>query len=392
MFLQSLLSASDIGIVTQPNGDNGSPAVVMTTREEFPIPPGESPVPDAPATPPLTSPLGDTVDAPPPAPADDTHVTSAVSEAAIEAEREKPAPFSSNGADAAPSKGKEEEPVTVTPPITALQAEPALESPIAQPEELSLFNGGSAPANQAHSAYRDVSPIAEPDVTEAAPPVTAETPVRTVKETPPQVVNETVAKDAPAPVVKEPIPPVVKETPAPVIKETLDPVVVKETTPVVAVEVPAPVEEEASQNVTQETEVKETGEKQTLESVVSKPPPPVAKETPQPVFKETPQPVVKEPAAPSEVAADVSKATPPPADERDDVPVPQAVPSESTVTGATRKTKTRHTRYILYSVFQKWANTRHTSSVSGNLCVYVLLLMSVLSVVPSNGLLSGLKG
>nr|XP_055053589.1 eukaryotic translation initiation factor 4 gamma 1-like [Misgurnus anguillicaudatus] len=295
---QQLLSASDVGIITHPNGDN---TLSTGARAEFPIPPGESPVPDAPPTPPPTSPIGDTVDAPPSMSADDIDMT--------EVERQDPflavsISSSSNGAEATLSKGKEEGPVTVTLPVPASQTESAVESPIVQPEELQLYNGMTmVEAALARSTYRDVSPIAEPEITKQAPPVTMEMPVRTVKATPvvkdipSQVVNETsitVAKEVPAPIVKEPIPSVVKETPAPVIKETLAPVVVKETAPVVAKEMPIPDNKEASQKITQDTETLVLGAKQTLKSFVSKPPPPVAKETPQLAVKETPQLAVKE--------------------------------------------------------------------------------------------------
>ncbi|XDV33143.1 hypothetical protein PO909_003697, partial [Leuciscus waleckii] len=168
----------------QPNGDNATSPVVMTTRAEFPIPPGESPLPDTPHTPPPTSPISDTVDAPPLAPADDAHVTPTVVDSP---------PF--NTAEATPPKSKEEGPVSVPTPVPAPQAEPVLESPIVQPEELQLFNGVPA---------RDISPIAEPDITKEAPPITMEIPDRTV---PLQVVKETpvaVVKEVPAPVVKVP--------------------------------------------------------------------------------------------------------------------------------------------------------------------------------------------
>uniref|UniRef100_A0A9J8CEE3 Eukaryotic translation initiation factor 4 gamma 1-like n=1 Tax=Cyprinus carpio carpio TaxID=630221 RepID=A0A9J8CEE3_CYPCA len=364
----------------QPNGDNATPAVAMTTRVEFPIPPGESPIPDAPLTPPPTSPISDTVDAPPPAPADDTHAMPTVME-----------PPASNGAEATPTTSKEEGPVTVTLPIAATQAEPSLESPIVQPEELQMLNG--VPAGSAH---RDVSPIAEPDVAREALPVAANIPDRTVKEIPPQVVKETpaaIVKEEPAPVVKEPTPPVVKETPAPivketaasVVKETLTPVVketpapvVKETPAPVVKETPAPVVKETSTPVVKEMAapvvketpapvVKETAApfvKETPAPVVKATVPVVAKETPTPVdvktlpqvtqeavvkerpvvketpvettpvveetpslaAKETPEPLFKEAAAPSEV---VSKATPPPMEAREDTPTTQTTPSES---------------------------------------------------------------
>ncbi|KAG1932736.1 eukaryotic translation initiation factor 4 gamma 1 isoform X2 [Pimephales promelas] len=403
----------------QPNGDNATSPVVMTTRAEFPIPPGESPFPDTPQTPPPTSPISDTVDAPPLAPADDSHVTPAVVD---------PPPF--NIAEVTPVKSKEEGSVTLPMPVPAPQAEPVLESPIVQPEELQLFNGVPA---------RDISPIAEPDMTKEAPPITMEIPDRTVplqvvKETPvvgvkevpapvvkvpasvvmeptppffkepippfvkehippvvkesitpvvkehippvvkesiPPVVKESippvvkehippvvkehippvvkehiplvvkesippVVKEHISPVVKEPIPPVVKEIPvpvketvAPVCKETTAPVLketpalgVKATVPVVAKEAPTAVVSEA---LTQEAVVKEIPTKQVLET------PLVVKETPSLVAKETPEPLLREATAPSEVVASVSKATPPPAEEREDTPTAQTTPPESTL-------------------------------------------------------------
>ncbi|XP_051966667.1 eukaryotic translation initiation factor 4 gamma 1-like isoform X2 [Xyrauchen texanus] len=362
---QSMLPGSDIDVITQPNGDNLIPAVVMTTRAEFPIPPGESPLPDAPPTPPPTSPISDLVDAPPPAAAD---VTPGAVDTHMEVKwqggiTEVPAPSSSNGAEATPFKDKEEGHVMVTLPVCISRAEPALQSPIAQPEELQLFNG--IPAGGAHTQdnYQDISPIAEPDVTREAPPVTVEMPDRTlkatpvvinipaqvVKETPAQVVKETpiqVVKETPVQVVKEtpvqiaeevPVPPFFKETPAPVVKK-ISPVVAKET--------PTPVEEEAAPRVTQEAVVKETpivkekpvvketpvpSTKQIPETVVSDPPPSVVKETPSHAAKETPEPVVKETTAPSEVVAEVSKATPPSIEEREDTPTPHTTPPESTM-------------------------------------------------------------
>ncbi|KTG47005.1 hypothetical protein cypCar_00042276 [Cyprinus carpio] len=282
----------------QPNGDNATPAVAMTTRVEFPIPPGESPIPDAPLTPPPTSPISDTVDAPPPAPADDTHAMPTVME-----------PPASNGAEATPTTSKEEGPVTVTLPIAATQAEPSLESPIVQPEELQMLNG--VPAGSAH---RDVSPIAEPDVAREALPVAANIPDRTVKEIPPQVVKETpaaIVKEEPAPVVKEPTPPVVKETPAPIVKETAASVVKETLTPVVK-ETPAPVVKETPAPVVKETPAPVV--KETPAPVVKETPDPVVKETPAPVVKETPAPVVKETPAPvvKETPAPVIKETPVP--------------------------------------------------------------------------------
>ncbi|KAK7155995.1 hypothetical protein R3I94_006155 [Phoxinus phoxinus] len=260
----------------QPNGDNATSPVAMTTRAEFPIPPGESPFPDTPQTPPPTSPISDTVDAPPLAPADDSHVTPTVVD---------PPPFKS--AEATPTKSKEEGPVTVPMPVPAPQAEPVLESPIVQPDELQLFNGVPA---------RDISPIAEPDITKEAPPITMEIPDRTV---PPQVVKETpvaVVKEVPAPVVKVPAPvvkvpapvvkvpaPVVKEPTPPFFKEPIPPVVKEPIPPVVKESIPPVVKESIPPVV-----------KESIPPVVKESIPPVVKESIPPVVKESIPPVVKE--------------------------------------------------------------------------------------------------
>ncbi|XP_059389520.1 eukaryotic translation initiation factor 4 gamma 1-like, partial [Carassius carassius] len=289
---------------TQPNGDNGTPAVAMTTRAEFPIPPGESPIPDTPPTPPPTSLICDMVDAPPPAPTDDSHTPPTVFE-----------PPASNGAGTTPTN--------VTLPF------PTLESPIVQPEELQLFNG--LPVSSAH---RDISPIAEPDVTKEAPPVTTDIPDRTVKEIHPQVVTESpvlVVKEVPAPVVKEPIPPVVMVTPAVVVKDTVAPFVretpasvVTATVPVVSKETPKLVDVETLPQVTQETVVKEA----LVFTVIPVETTPVVKETTSLAAKEIPEPLFKESTASSKA---VSKATPPPREEREDTPTTQTTPSDSTM-------------------------------------------------------------
>ncbi|XP_052472579.1 eukaryotic translation initiation factor 4 gamma 1 isoform X10 [Carassius gibelio] len=280
----------------QPNGDNATPAVAMTTRAEFPIPPGESPIPDAPPTPPPTSLMYDMVDAPPPAPADDSHTPPTVFES--------PA---SNGAGATPTN--------VTLPF------PTLESPIVQPEELQLFNG--VPVSSAH---RDISPIAEPDVTKEAPPVTTDIPDRTVKEIHPQVVTESpvsVVKEVPAPVVKEPIPPVVMVTPVVVVKDTFAPFVMETPASVVTATVPV-LAKKTLQQVTQETVVKETP----VVTAIPVETMPVVKETPSLAAKEIPEPLLKESTASSKA---VSEATPPPTEEREDTPTTQTTPSESTM-------------------------------------------------------------
>ncbi|TRY92224.1 hypothetical protein DNTS_023800 [Danionella cerebrum] len=239
----------------QANGDSIPSTVTMMTRAEFPIPPGESPLPDIPPTPPLSSPISDVVDAPPPAPLDTSHMTQAV--------MDLPQFYSSE----APSTTRKE----AIPPVYTTKPEIPLESPIAQPEELQLYNG--VPLGSAH---RDVSPIAEPDVTKEAPPVAMETCRRTLKEV--------VIKEVPAPVVKEPVLPAIKEMPAHA-KETPAPSVVKETpAPSVVKETPSP------------SVVKET------------PSPSVVKETPAPsVVKETPAPsVVEETLTPVDVEIPVS--------------------------------------------------------------------------------------
>uniref|UniRef100_A0A8C1WF57 Eukaryotic translation initiation factor 4 gamma 1 n=1 Tax=Cyprinus carpio TaxID=7962 RepID=A0A8C1WF57_CYPCA len=309
------------------SGSTPTPPQVMNTPQhsQFPIPPGENPLPDAPPTPPPTSMISDMLDAPPPAPGDDAHEMPTAVE-----------PPASNGVEATPTKSKEEGPVTVT------LSEPALESPIVQPEELQLFNG--VPFSSAH---RDISPIAEPDVTKEAPPVTADIPERTVKEIPPPVVKETpvaVVKEVPAPVVKEPIPPFVKETPACVVTATV---------PVVAKETPTPVDVEALPQVTQEAVVKETP----VVTAIPVKTPPVVKETPSLTAKEIPEPLFKEATAPSEV---VSKATPPPTEE--DTPPTQTTPSESAMQGM-----------IIYAL--EIVIVLHLSSCS--VCVRVFAVVSV---------------
>ncbi|KAB5550135.1 hypothetical protein PHYPO_G00050330 [Pangasianodon hypophthalmus] len=352
---QSVLPMSEGGAITQSNGEKATPPVTAARADdwvqpvvslEFPIPPGESPVPDAPPTPPPTSPISDTVDAPPPA-------------------MEKPMPpkapkqqepKSSSALVPSNTNGSTENgagPASVSIHLPVSGAEPALESPIAQPEELQLVNGLTA------DPKRDVSPLAEPDITKEAPPVIEECSTRTTKAVPP-VVKETptqvVSMTPPLPAVKESCIPSVKETPAP--KPTPTPVVTEISTPVVTEtlsvvakdtpssavkEIPSPVAKETPTPVVLET------------PVVNEMPPPVATETsepvvqetvveePCPVAKETPELIVEETPSPSEPVCVAAKATPPPplpsapapapapAEEREDTPPLQTTAPDSTI-------------------------------------------------------------
>lgn len=309
---------------------------------EFPIPPGESPIPDAPPTPPLASPIGDTSDAPPPTmekatqPKDVKQQEARTSSAVV--------PSNTNGSA---ENGAGPAAMSIALPVPG--AEPALESPIAQPEELQLVNGLTADVN------RDVSPLAEPDITEEAPPIIEESSTRTTKavlpvdkETPAQVASEM----PPLPAVKESCVPSVKETsapkptPTPVVTE-ISPSVDTEALSVVAKDTPSSSVKEDPAPVS-----KETPNPVVLETlVVKETPPPVATETSEPVVEETdeepcslakesPEPIVKETQSPPESVCVAAKATPPPpapAEEREDTPPLQPAPPESTVQGNERK-------------------------------------------------------
>ncbi|KAG5269823.1 hypothetical protein AALO_G00206560 [Alosa alosa] len=296
---QSAMSVPEGGAGPHANGENASPAAMapktdskgkalppqaMPLSQEVPIPPGEDLLSDAPPTPPPTSPISDTVDAPPPP--------------ALLLKKKPPEPPS------APPPG-----VTKAALAVASVSQP-LESPIAQPEELQLYNG-LAPGGAVH-----VSPIAEPDTQREAPlpsadapphtPSAKETPAPTpkdapllrAKDTPAAVAVETpasVVKDTPACVIKETSPPLVKETPAPIVMEVSVPFV-KETPSAVAKERSEPVVKETPAAVTKETPA--TVVKETPAAVVKETPAAVVKETPAAVVKETPAAVAKEtPAA-----------------------------------------------------------------------------------------------
>ncbi|XP_076833025.1 eukaryotic translation initiation factor 4 gamma 1 isoform X1 [Brachyhypopomus gauderio] len=335
---------------------------------EFPIPPGESPVPDAPPTPPPTSPISDVADATPPGPVTGHVITGTVEMVAPQPKdvikqdvNSLPVTIPSSTNGSVSSKETGEGPVAPRLPGSAPQAE----SPIAQPEELQLLNGvtatevgkGVAPEPPID---RDVSPLAEPEVTKEAPPVAEkisartikaatphgnDSPVQVVKETPVPVVEESNVlgvKDPPTLVVKETCVPLVKETPGVVVKE-ID-TFLKETPPVVAKEISAPVTKETSTPVAKETSapvIKETPDlketpvvkemlppvaKQTSEPVVKATPAPVVKEL-CPVAKETPEPVVKETPAPSEALSEASTTT----EEQADTPQPHTTALESTM-------------------------------------------------------------
>ncbi|KAK3531632.1 hypothetical protein QTP70_025819 [Hemibagrus guttatus] len=334
---QLALPMSEGGAITQSNGDKATPPVTAARGDdlvksvvslEFPIPPGESPIPDDPPTPPPTSPISDAVDAPLPAMDEVTQLKDAKQQ---EMKSSSAVPSNANG-----STEDEAGPPAVSVLLPVSVAEPTLESPIAQPEELQFVNGITADAN------RDVSPLAEPDITKEAPPVIEECSTQTtkavppvVKETPTQVVGETpplldvkescvsYVKDTPAP----------NPTPAPVVTESLS-VVAKETLLSAVQEIPAPV-------------AKEPPPPDVLETLVEKDmPPPVATETSKPVVKETviedPCPVARETQEPIDKetpssAAPKAAAAPPspaPAEEREDTPPPQTVAPDSTMQAA----------------------------------------------------------
>ncbi|XP_062872493.1 eukaryotic translation initiation factor 4 gamma 1 isoform X2 [Trichomycterus rosablanca] len=348
---QSVSSAPEGGAVAQANGENAPPVVTAARDDrvkpvvslEFPIPPGESPVPDAPPTPPPTSPISDVVDAPPP---DVAKVVSAALPTKQEVKSSVAVTSSSNGSTLGP------EALSLLVPAS----EPTVESPIAQPGELQLVNGLTA------GARRDVSPLAEPDVTKEAPPVSdvnfssartlkAMPPV--VKESPAQVAKETqlpVVKEISVPSVKTTQPPVAKQASAPAVTETthvamntsksvaketpapapvasnIQKPVAKEITTAMAKEAPAPVAKETPVPVTKESSApavkatptavaKETPAavaKETLAAVAKETPAAVAKETPAAVAKETPAAVAKETPVPvtKESSAPTVKATP----------------------------------------------------------------------------------
>ncbi|XP_030634609.1 eukaryotic translation initiation factor 4 gamma 1 [Chanos chanos] len=389
---QSAMSTEG-GAITHTNGENVtavamasrpvervkavSPALPTPQPQEVPIPPGENPLLEAPPSPPLSSPISDTVDAPPPAPADNPRISPVATETTAASKKEELKPEVTSPSEvvittqltrtnglglAMPLTDKKAELAQTTDlPISTPTVGEPLDSPIAQPEELQLYNGSAAPGVREQEAQKDsvrcdVSPIAEPDVTKEAPPVTEETPAPSVKETPAPVVKETpapvvketpppVVKEAPAPVVKEAPAPVVKETPAPVFKEAPAPVVketpapaVKEAPAPAVKEAPAPAVKEAPAPAVKETSapaVKETSApavKETSAPAVKETPVPVLKETPTPVVKDTPSPVVKGTSAPSDaVVTDAVKATPPPTEEREDTPPPQTPAPESTM-------------------------------------------------------------
>ncbi|XP_035389822.1 eukaryotic translation initiation factor 4 gamma 1 isoform X2 [Electrophorus electricus] len=382
------LSSSEIGVTGQSNGENATPPAIATRMEdrvkpvvslEFPIPPGESPIPDTPPTPPPTSPISDAVDIPPPITVTDHMIPSTMEMVAPPAQPKDmikrdmkllpvTIPQSTNGSVSSKEIG--EGPVTVSLPVSTPKAEAATESPIAQPEELQLLNGVTAPELREcvvpePTTDRDISPIAEPDVTKEAPPVVEknsartikaitplgkETPIQVFKEIPVPVVKESYVpgvKDIPTLVVKETSVPLVKESPSALAKEIASPFL-KETPSVVAKEISASVVKETSTPVAKETPapvVKETPDlKET--PVVKEMPPPVAKQTSEPVVKATPAPVVKELCpvakespepvvnenpAPSEALSEASKTMLPPSEEREDTPPPQTTAPESTM-------------------------------------------------------------
>ncbi|XP_017345987.2 eukaryotic translation initiation factor 4 gamma 1 isoform X1 [Ictalurus punctatus] len=340
---QSALPMSEGGAITESNGEKSTPSVTAARADdrvqpvvslEFPIPPGESPIPDAPPTPPPTSPISDTVDA----------LLPGMEEAMQPKDAKQQEPKSSSGEVPSNINGSTEngvEPAAVSIHLPVLGAEPALESPIAQPEELQLVNGLTADAN------RDVSPLAEPDVNKEAPPIieecstwTTKTAPPVVRETPAQVVSET----APLPAIKESCVPSVKEmpalkpTPTPVVAEISTPVVTetlsgvaKDTTSSAVKEIPGPVAKVTPAPVILETLVA----KETPSPVATLTNEPIVKETvveePCPVTMEIPEPIVKETPSPPAPVCVAAKATPPPAPDRVDTPPPPTTAPESTM-------------------------------------------------------------
>uniref|UniRef100_W5UJF7 Eukaryotic translation initiation factor 4 gamma 1 n=1 Tax=Ictalurus punctatus TaxID=7998 RepID=W5UJF7_ICTPU len=340
---QSALPMSEGGAITESNGEKSTPSVTAARADdrvqpvvslEFPIPPGESPIPDAPPTPPPTSPISDTVDA----------LLPGMEEATQPKDAKQQEPKSSSGGVPSNINGSTEigvEPAAVSIHLPVLGAEPALESPIAQPEELQLVNGLTADAN------RDVSPLAEPDVNKEAPPIieecstwTTKTAPPVVRETPAQVVSET----APLPAIKESCVPSVKEMPA--LKPTPTPVVAEISTPVVT-ETLSGVAKDTTSSAVKEipgTVAKVTPAPVILETLVAKETPspvatltnePIVKETvveePCPVTMEIPEPIVKETPSPPAPVCVAAKATPPPAPDRVDTPPPPTTTPESTM-------------------------------------------------------------
>uniref|UniRef100_A0A4W5PBA2 Eukaryotic translation initiation factor 4 gamma 1 n=1 Tax=Hucho hucho TaxID=62062 RepID=A0A4W5PBA2_9TELE len=229
--------------------------------------PAAAPAPSAPEVPAYPAPLPE----PRPTPAAEEHPSAAkeereevkekeeIKEEVAEARQEvttssKPEPSlapvttpssSTNGMSATqPPPAKEEEPAALSVNMpTSQAAEPPLESPIAQPEELRLPNGLPLPSPQdpekvsAESSECDVSPIAEPEVAQlqSEAPMPKPTPVA-VTATPAPVVKATpapVVKTTPAPVVKATPAPVVKATPAPAVKATPSPAVQATPSPAV---------------------------------------------------------------------------------------------------------------------------------------------------------------
>lgn len=310
--------------------------LIKVVSLEFPIPPGESPVPDGPPTPPPTSPISDTVDGLPPV----------MDKATQASDAKQQEPKSSSAVFPSNIEGSTENgagPAVVSIPVPVSGVEPALESPIAQPEELQLVNGLTAYTN------RDISPLAEPDITKEAPPITEKCSTQTTKSVPPvvkgtptQVLSETL----PLPTVKESCVLSIQETPAP--KPTPTPVVTAISTPVVTETLSVVAKDTPSSAIKEITALvaKETPMSVVLETL------PVATETSKPVVKETvveePCPVSKETPSPSEAVCVAAKAMPlpSPAEEREDMSPPQTAALESTMQGTCKCKKKKKFKKI----------------------------------------------
>uniref|UniRef100_A0AAY4E877 Eukaryotic translation initiation factor 4 gamma n=1 Tax=Denticeps clupeoides TaxID=299321 RepID=A0AAY4E877_9TELE len=188
-------------VVTDPVPPSMPPPMAM------PIPPGEDPISESP--PPPVSPISDAVCVLPTAPP--LAIESCVSldttlPQGIDLEELVRSPVQTEPSSVLPpqvtEEQKREESVFQAADITPL------DSPIAQPEELPLYNVPSGPGTYDHEATQDliecdISPIAEPDVHREAPMPVVRTAAAQVTEIEPLVMDTvaTIIKSAAAPEV-----------------------------------------------------------------------------------------------------------------------------------------------------------------------------------------------
>uniref|UniRef100_A0AAY4E7W5 Eukaryotic translation initiation factor 4 gamma, 1a n=1 Tax=Denticeps clupeoides TaxID=299321 RepID=A0AAY4E7W5_9TELE len=186
-------------VVTDPVPPSMPPPMAM------PIPPGEDPISESP--PPPVSPISDAVCVLPTAPP--LAIESCVSldttlPQGIDLEELVRSPVQTEPSSVLPpqvtEEQKREESVFQAADITPL------DSPIAQPEELPLYNVPSGPGTYDHEATQDliecdISPIAEPDVHREAPMPVVRTAAAQVTEIEPLVMDTvaTIIKSAAAP-------------------------------------------------------------------------------------------------------------------------------------------------------------------------------------------------